>query len=76
MADRVRQLSLDEAYSIVEGGGDKFGREVIRTLLTEIEQNKGNFLVIMAGYKGKMEAFLDHPSRRSQASLCKAHPLG
>ena len=55
-------LFLDEAYSIVEGGGDKFGREVIRTLLTEIEANKGNFLVIMAGYRGKMEAFLDHPS--------------
>ena len=55
-------LFLDEAYSIVEGGGDKFGREVIRTLLTEIEGNKGNFLVIIAGYKDKMESFLAHPS--------------
>jgi len=54
-------LFLDEAYSIIERGGDAFSIEVIRTLLTEIENNKGKLLVILAGYEEKMNALFQHP---------------
>jgi hypothetical protein len=48
-------LFLDEAYALAEGsteiggGGDAFAKDAIRTLLTEVENNRTNVLVIMAG---------------------------
>merc|ERR1712167_32293 len=40
-------------------GGDTFGREVIRTLLTELSTHRSNLLVILAGYKGPMKDLID-----------------
>merc|ERR1719502_143204 len=45
-------LFIDEAYALA--GHCSFGTEVVRTLLTEVENNRTNVLVIMAGYKDKM----------------------
>jgi hypothetical protein len=45
-------LFLDEAYALA--GDGKFNNDAIRTLLTEVENNRTNLLVVLAGYKDKM----------------------
>lgn len=45
-------LFIDEAYALAEG--DKFSAEAVRTLLTEVENNRTSVLVIFAGYKEEM----------------------
>ena len=52
-------LFIDEAYSLVQDGGDTYGREVIRTLLTEVENHRSDLLVILAGYERPMQDLLD-----------------
>jgi AAA+ superfamily predicted ATPase len=54
-------LFLDEAYSLNVKGirTDGFGSEAIRTLLTEIENNRTGLLVVLAGYQDKMNYFMD-----------------
>ena len=52
-------LFIDEAYSLVQDGGDTYGREVIRTLLTEVENHRSDLLVILAGYEQPMQDLLD-----------------
>jgi hypothetical protein len=49
-------LFLDEAYALAdgEGGSDVFAKEAVRTLLTEVENNRTGLLVVLAGYKDKM----------------------
>merc|ERR1719343_1190732 len=49
-------LFLDEAYALCAEGGrkDTFSNEALHTLLTEIENNRTEVLVILAGYKDKM----------------------
>ena len=47
-------LFLDEAYALSDNGDDGFSGEAIRTLLTEVENNRTNLLVILAGYEDKM----------------------
>ena len=39
----------------IKKGGDRFSGEAVRMLLTELENNRGNVLVIMAGYADKMQ---------------------
>lgn len=51
-------LFIDEAYSLVHGSGDDFGREAVDTLVAEIENHRDNLMVIIAGYKDKMDEFL------------------
>jgi SpoVK/Ycf46/Vps4 family AAA+-type ATPase len=48
-------LFIDEAYALVDGGGDRFSGEAVRTLLTEVENNRTALMVVLAGYKDKME---------------------
>jgi len=50
-------LFIDEAYAIVEGTGE-YGREVIATLIKEMEDNRERFIVILAGYKEDMNRLL------------------
>lgn len=47
-------LFIDEAYALVDGGGDGFSAEAVRTLLTEVENNRTNLLVVLAGYEDRM----------------------
>lgn len=43
-------LFVDEAYELANGGEKDFGREAITQLLTEMENNREDFVVIFAGY--------------------------
>lgn len=57
-------LFLDEAYAIAQGGdqhfggGDSFSKEAVRKMLTEVENNRGKLMVILAGYKSPMDDFM------------------
>ncbi len=50
-------LFIDEAYTLSDGG-DQYGKEAIDTLMKRMEDDRGKFIVIAAGYKDKMEEFL------------------
>ena len=50
-------LFIDEAYTISDGG-DQYGKEAIDTLMKRMEDDRGKFVVIAAGYKDKMEEFM------------------
>ena len=49
-------LFIDEAYSLAPPNiPNDFGKEVIATLITEMEENRGRLVVIVAGYKDETE---------------------
>ena len=48
-------LFIDEAYAIV---GSSYGQEAINTLLKEMEDSRGELVVIFAGYEHEMNEFL------------------
>lgn len=52
-------LFIDEAYSLKQGDGDNFGQEAVDALLKRMEDDRGKFVVIAAGYKDEMRKFLD-----------------
>jgi SpoVK/Ycf46/Vps4 family AAA+-type ATPase len=51
-------LFIDEAYSLASGGENDFGREAVETLLKAMEDNRGDLVVIVAGYDAPMEKFI------------------
>ena len=50
-------LFIDEAYTL-SSENDQYGKEAIDTLMKRMEDDRGKFVVIAAGYKNEMEAFL------------------
>lgn len=50
-------LFIDEAYSLASDGEDNFGSEAIETLLKMMEDRRGQFSVIAAGYPDNMQDF-------------------
>ena len=51
-------LFIDEAYNICSGD-DQYGKEAVDTLMKRMEDDRGKFVVIVAGYKDRMEMFLN-----------------
>ena len=51
-------LFIDEAYSLFRGQDDSFGLEAIDTIVKGMEDNRQDFIVILAGYSREMEEFL------------------
>ena len=54
-------LFIDEAYALTRGQ-DSFGREAVDTLVREIENHRGDLVVILAGYTKEMGEFLESNS--------------
>ena len=50
-------LFIDEAYSLVKGEGDTFGKEAVDTLVAEMENHRNNLIVIFAGYSRDLDEF-------------------
>ncbi len=52
-------LFIDEAYSLVDSSGeDVYGREAIQTLLKRMEDDRDQFVVIVAGYPDEMDQMI------------------
>lgn len=55
-------LFIDEAYSLVQGGNNDYGKEAISTLLKRMEDDRSKLIVILAGYTKEMEEFINSNS--------------
>jgi len=54
-------LFIDEAYTLIksgEGSSSDFGKEALDTLLKRMEDDRGRFIVIVAGYTDEMNNFI------------------
>ena len=63
-------LFIDEAYRLSEQPGG-FGQEAIDTLVTRMDNDRDRLVVVVAGYPGKMDAFL-----HSNPGLPRRFPRG
>lgn len=52
-------LFIDEAYTLSSKVINDYGSEAIATLIKAMEDHKGEFIVIFAGYKKEMKDFID-----------------
>lgn len=51
-------LFIDEIYSLVQDPHDSFGHEALDTLMTRIENDRDDMVVILAGYDSLMKSFI------------------
>ena len=51
-------LFIDEAYSLVSDSKNDYGSEAIDTLISAMENNRDNLVVIVAGYEEPMQQFI------------------
>ncbi|MFN0201192.1 MAG: AAA family ATPase [Bacteroidia bacterium] len=60
-------LFIDEAYSLSSGHQGDFGHEAIEILLKRMEDLRGEFVVVVAGYPDRMKEFLEsNPGLKSR----------
>ena len=60
-------LFIDEAYTLKSNDQDSFGAEAIDTLLKRLEDDRGKFICIVAGYTDNMHDFIDsNPGLKSR----------
>ena len=60
-------LFIDEAYTLKSSDADTFGSEAIDTLLKRLEDDRGKFICIVAGYTDQMHDFIDsNPGLKSR----------
>ena len=60
-------LFIDEAYTLKSNDQDSFGSEAIDTLLKRLEDDRGKFICIVAGYTNQMHDFIDsNPGLKSR----------
>lgn len=60
-------LFIDEAYTLIKDENDSFGKEAVDTLLKLMEDYRGKFVVIAAGYTNEMRRFVDsNPGLKSR----------
>lgn len=52
-------LFIDEAYTLAKGSERDYGHEAIDTLLKAMEDYRGQFIVIVAGYPKEMQNFIN-----------------
>lgn len=63
-------LFIDEAYTLIKDEQDSYGKEAVDTLLKLMEDNRGKFVCIAAGYTDDMRRFLDsNPGMRSRFNV-------
>jgi SpoVK/Ycf46/Vps4 family AAA+-type ATPase len=65
-------LFIDEAYSLAHGKGSQydFGGEAIQIILKRMEDNRGKFGVIVAGYTENMHHFIEsNPGLKSRFDM-------
>ncbi len=60
-------LFIDEAYTLLDKGGQGFGQEAIDTLLKEMEDKRDDLAIIVAGYDELMKDFISsNPGLKSR----------
>lgn len=60
-------LLIDEAYSLIRGGDNDFGREAIDTIVKLVEDRRDRVVVILTGYTGEMaELVAANPGMKSR----------
>ncbi|MCP4348132.1 MAG: AAA family ATPase [Desulfobacterales bacterium] len=63
-------LFVDEAYRLTERGKKDFGQEALETIMEAMSNHEGEFSVVIAGYPGRIEAFLEaNPGLKRRFSL-------
>ncbi len=60
-------LFIDEAYSLIDDRDGSFGDEAINTIVQEMENRRGDTVVVFAGYPDRMKEFFSrNPGLRSR----------